>query len=345
MATLASASWATRSRVTSTSGCMAAASPVVVTSAGTPLVADQRATSLASASGSLASPAPAAAAPAPSGGPRPGCPGPAAWRCRSAASRSVVAPGLLGRLELGDDAGQALGQRVVDLPRPSAAARPRRPPPGPGSAAGPAGRCSPRSSPPAAGWPGPARRSSASGPGSAPRSSRRAGRTPRSATTSTQASTTQMATGDTVGRWNPPPWPMPKKTATTAQAAHRHAPGRYRNACRKPSQVKKREPGTADGEHGDERDQPGDVEPHQPRRSAQPGCRTVNQVIQAPAATATPTVMPNAPASGLGRAHKGGAGRRAAGTGHPRTATRTAAPATRGRCPASAPSPLLLPYA
>ena len=47
-----------------------------------------------------------------------------------------------------------------------------------------------------------------------------------------------MATVDTVGRWNPPDWAMPKKIATAAQPTHRHAPGRNRKACRKPSQVK-----------------------------------------------------------------------------------------------------------
>ena len=57
-------------------------------------------------------------------------------------------------------------------------------------------------------------------------------------TTSTQASRTQMATHDTVGRWNPPDCAMPKKIATAAQATHRQAPVRYRMACRKPNQVK-----------------------------------------------------------------------------------------------------------
>ena len=57
-------------------------------------------------------------------------------------------------------------------------------------------------------------------------------------TRSTQASRIQMKTADTVGRWNPPDCDMPKKTATTAQPIHRHAPGRNRKACRKPTQVK-----------------------------------------------------------------------------------------------------------
>ena len=47
-----------------------------------------------------------------------------------------------------------------------------------------------------------------------------------------------MATVDTVGRWNPPDWAMPKKMRHRRAADPRHAPGRYRKACRKPSQVK-----------------------------------------------------------------------------------------------------------
>ena len=72
---------------------------------------------------------------------------------------------LLGRLELGDDPGQALGDRVVDLARPCAAARRARRPRGPGSAAGRGGRRSPRA-PPRAGPP----------PGAAARSARPAAR-------------------------------------------------------------------------------------------------------------------------------------------------------------------------
>lgn len=57
-------------------------------------------------------------------------------------------------------------------------------------------------------------------------------------TTSTQATSTQMATCDTVGRWKPPVWAMAKVIATTPQPIHRHGPTRYRKACRKPNQVK-----------------------------------------------------------------------------------------------------------
>ena len=62
-------------------------------------------------------------------------------------------------------------------------------------------------------------------------------KTPTS-TRSTHARSTQIATVETVGRWNPPDWAMPKKIATAAQPTHRHAPVKNRNAWMKPSQVK-----------------------------------------------------------------------------------------------------------
>jgi len=89
---------------------------VVSISPATPLVADQRATSSASASGSLLFSS--------------AC-GRSAWTERRASarlsrasrlallirrSRSSARPVLLSRLELSDDSGQALGQGVVDLP-------------------------------------------------------------------------------------------------------------------------------------------------------------------------------------------------------------------------------------
>ena len=63
-------------------------------------------------------------------------------------------------------------------------------------------------------------------------------KTPTS-TRSTHPRSTQIATAETVGRWNPPDWAMAKKIATAAEPTHRHAPSRNRNACMKPSQVKK----------------------------------------------------------------------------------------------------------
>ena len=79
-------------------------------------------------------------------------------------------------------------------------------------------------------------------------------------TTSTPASSTQMTTSDTVGRWNPPAWAIAMKKATTAQPTHRHAPVRVLPGVQEADPGEEREPRAADGEHGDEHQQPGEVD-------------------------------------------------------------------------------------
>ncbi len=117
LATLASASCAVRSSANSASGCIGRAVPVVVTWTGMPCRADQRPATSPSASLSRAVSSDS---------------GRSASTDRRASDRlsraslvaalEVAAPagrvvgGLLGRLELGDDPGQPLGQGVVDLP-------------------------------------------------------------------------------------------------------------------------------------------------------------------------------------------------------------------------------------
>ncbi len=116
--------------------------------------------------------------------------------------------------------------------------------------------------------------------------------------TSTQASSTQIATSETVGRWNPPDWAMAKKTATTAETAHRQAPFRNPYACRKPIQVKNAYQGLRRVSSAMNTTSTTRKDRISRWLSIQPGCRMIDQVYQAPAATAMPAVMPNAPAVG-----------------------------------------------
>jgi hypothetical protein len=148
-----------------------------------------------------------------------------------------VVAGLLGRLELGDDPGQALRERVVDLPRHPLPLVPRARLPSLGEQLGlqpgvlrdhlfqPLVRLGELGD---HALPGLillfgflAKQDEDAGehdvdtPQEHPDRHRRYGRPVES-----------------------PHWAMPKKIATAAQAAHRHAPARYRSACRKPIQVK-----------------------------------------------------------------------------------------------------------
>ncbi len=118
LATFASASWAVRSRVTSISGSSVMGSPVTVTSAGTVVRSDHSRATSRSASGSVAA----------SSGRRQRALHGAARFAQALAGQSlgvremaIVLVGpvvrVAGRLELGDDAGEALGDGVVDLGR------------------------------------------------------------------------------------------------------------------------------------------------------------------------------------------------------------------------------------
>ena len=225
LATLASASCATRSSVTSTSGCSARASPVVSTSPGTPLVADQRATSPASASGSLLSSS--------------AC-GRSAWTERRASARLSRASRLALPIRRSRSASLpvcwAASSWVMIPVRPWARV----------SWISRAIRCRSSPAPASLAW---VSNWACSPVFSAIISSSRwfasasstiiclrawfcsSDLTPSrvkapTSTTSTPARSTQMATVEGVGRWNPPAWAMAKKNATAAHATHRQAPVR-----------------------------------------------------------------------------------------------------------------------
>ena len=298
LATLASASWATRSSVTSTSGCSSRASPVVSISPVTPVVADQRATSSASASGSLLFSS--------------AC-GRSAWTERRASARLSLASRLALSIRRSRSASLLVcwaASSWVTMPvRPwarvswiSRAIRCR-------SSPAPASRawvsnwaCSPVFSAIISSSRWLASASSAIMPLRAwfcssllAPSMVKSPMRPMS----TQAMVTQMVAVDTVGWWNPPLWSTPKISATAALATQRHAPVRYRNACRKPIQVKKPYHGLRAVSTPMNATRPTMYSLIGQARSVHPGCKVTSQHTQAPAPAAIAAVMPNAPAVGL----------------------------------------------